>query len=91
MGHGSRFIVTLPVAESAAAEAAPPATAAAPPGPRPTRFLIVDDNDDAAQSLALVLRLEGHEVRTATDGDAALACSTISFPRRRCSTSACRR
>ena len=36
-------------------------------------MLIVDDNDDAAQSLAVVLRLEGHEVRTAADGEAALA------------------
>ena len=33
---------------------------------------MVDDNDDAAQSLAIALRLEGHEVETAADGDAAL-------------------
>jgi len=39
---------------------------------RSARLLVVDDNDDAAQSLALALRLEGHEVETAADGEAAL-------------------
>jgi CheY-like chemotaxis protein len=36
------------------------------------RLLVVDDNQDTAESLALFLRLTGHEVRTATDGLAAL-------------------
>ena len=34
--------------------------------------MIVDDNADAADSLAMVLELEGHEVRTAGDGIAGL-------------------
>jgi CheY-like chemotaxis protein len=34
--------------------------------------LVVDDNADAAESLAVLLRLEGHEVCTAHDGAAAL-------------------
>jgi CheY-like chemotaxis protein len=33
---------------------------------------VVDDNVDAAESLALLLRLEGHDVRVAHDGPAAL-------------------
>ena len=37
------------------------------------RILVVDDNVDAAESLALLLRLEGHDVRVAHDGPAALA------------------
>jgi CheY-like chemotaxis protein len=32
------------------------------------RFLVVDDNDDAAALLAVLLELEGHEVQTAADG-----------------------
>ena len=40
------------------------------------RVLIVDDNEDAAHSLALLLRLSGgHEVRVAHDGQAALAAA----------------
>jgi CheY-like chemotaxis protein len=37
------------------------------------RVLVVDDNLDAAESLALLLRLRGHEVRVAFDGSSALA------------------
>ncbi len=37
------------------------------------RILVVDDNVDAAESLALLLRMEGHDVRVAHDGPAALA------------------
>ena len=36
------------------------------------RILVVDDIPDAAESLALLLRVEGHEVRTAHDGPNAL-------------------
>ncbi|RDJ98511.1 response regulator [Cupriavidus lacunae] len=36
--------------------------------------MVVDDNDDAAQSLAALLRLDGHEVRVARDGMSALEC-----------------
>jgi CheY-like chemotaxis protein len=39
----------------------------------PLRVLVVDDNDDAATSMALMLRLHGHEAATATDGAGALA------------------
>jgi CheY-like chemotaxis protein len=38
----------------------------------PRRVLVVDDNTDAAESLALLLRSFGHEVRTANDGLTAL-------------------
>jgi CheY-like chemotaxis protein len=48
-----------------------PLTPQVPPR-RPTRVLVVDDNQDAADSLAVFLRLTGHEVRTAADGPAAL-------------------
>src|SRR5262245_3292135 len=38
----------------------------------PLRVLIVDDSVDAAQTMARVLRLLGHEVETVHDGSAAL-------------------
>ena len=41
--------------------------------PAPRRILVVDDNVDAADSLALLLGMEGHDVRVAHDGPAALA------------------
>jgi CheY-like chemotaxis protein len=38
----------------------------------PRRVLVVDDNLDAAEGLAMLLQLKGHEVATAYDGDGAL-------------------
>lgn len=40
--------------------------------PDPKRVLVVDDNRDAADSLALILRAEGYAVETAYDGKQAL-------------------
>ena len=69
VGKGSTFEIRLPLAQ-------PPASRRAA-GPRPAgpprRVLIVDDNSDAADSLALVLQLEGHRVETAYNGSDALA------------------
>src|SRR4029079_18266455 len=45
------------------------------------RVLVVDDNVDAAESIAVLLRLEGHEVKTVNDGPAALAGSQVFAPR----------
>jgi CheY-like chemotaxis protein len=36
------------------------------------RILLADDNRDAAETLAILLRLEGHEVELAHDGEAAM-------------------
>lgn len=69
-GTGSEFMIRLPLS------AAPgkPASGALPDIPHAAgmRIVIVDDNADAADSLAMVLELEGHEVRTASDGLAGL-------------------
>jgi len=69
-GRGSRFTVCLPLAEGAvaAAGAAPPPAAQN----RGQRVLVVDDNIDAAASLALLLEMEDYEVRTAADGEQAI-------------------
>jgi signal transduction histidine kinase/DNA-binding response OmpR family regulator len=44
------------------------------------RVLVVDDNVDAAESIAVFLRLEGHEVKTVGDGPQALACLPVFAP-----------
>jgi PAS domain S-box-containing protein len=72
-GRGSEFVVRLPILAENPADnppAAPPASGA--PSTR-RRVLVVDDNRDAAESLTLLLQLLGHEVRTAFDGETALA------------------
>jgi PAS domain S-box-containing protein len=45
------------------------------------RLLVVDDNQDAARSLAMLLRLRGHEVRIAHDGAAALEIAPSYLPK----------
>jgi len=45
------------------------------------RLLVVDDNEDAAESLAELLRFQGHEVRVAHSGASALAIAGSYLPR----------
>jgi CheY-like chemotaxis protein len=70
-GRGSTFTVSLPVL---AGQPQPEDAVAGPEGARGPgrRILVVDDNRDGAESLAMMLRLLGHEVRTAHDGLEAL-------------------
>ena len=70
-GQGSEFMVRLPIAMGAAT------TAVSAPSPAeaatlPRRILIVDDNEDSAESLALLLEMTGHETHTAHDGETAI-------------------
>jgi signal transduction histidine kinase/CheY-like chemotaxis protein len=71
-GKGSEFVVRLPLLERPGPGPAPEPAAPAAARASPQRVLVVDDNRDAAESLALMLRLDGHEVRVAHDGPAAL-------------------
>jgi len=48
--------------------------------PPPRRILVVDDNADSLDSLAALLRCEGHEVYTAADGLEALARAALCRP-----------
>jgi len=78
IGHGSEFIVTLPVIVTPAASAIAPAA----PGPVPTplSILVADDNQDAAESLALLLELSGHQVHAVFDGEAAIGAAEELLP-----------
>jgi signal transduction histidine kinase/CheY-like chemotaxis protein len=70
-GKGSEFVVRLP-APAEADLPAPEAPARDGPAP-PRRVLVVDDNRDAADSIALLLALWGHEAAVAYDGPTAVA------------------
>ncbi|MEP6790736.1 MAG: ATP-binding protein [Ramlibacter sp.] len=69
-GKGSEFTVRLPLAAGEAQDAERQAAQAASLGRR--RVLVVDDNRDAAESLAMVLEMLGADVRVAHDGMAAI-------------------
>jgi CheY-like chemotaxis protein len=67
-GRGSRFEMRLPLLERVApAEARAPALVVTP-----RRILVVDDNEDAADSLTMVLQLDAHEVACAYTAEDAL-------------------
>jgi signal transduction histidine kinase len=75
LGHGTEFRVLLPcigevrpASEERGIEERPVPRAGG------KRVLVVDDNIDAAETIAMLLRLDGHEVQVAVDGPKAIAC-----------------
>jgi signal transduction histidine kinase len=80
-GQGSEFAVRLPTLDRPAAGQPGPAQVMTPPDSPAHRILVVDDNPDAAQSLATLLELQGHEVRLAHDGPSALEAAQAFQPR----------
>ena len=80
-GKGSLFRVVLPcVSEVSQGGVAPASGHRVPVRPAGRRVLVVDDNIDAAESIAVFLRLEGHEVRTVSDGAQAVAIAQVFAP-----------
>ncbi len=80
LGQGSEFIVRLPVAISAAPVQAQRTTLDVIPNGHSLRVLVVDDNLDLTQSLEMLLKNEGHEVRIANDGPSALRMALEFLP-----------
>lgn len=76
LGAGSEFIVRLPIAAPPQAAADPPPTIRTRSGdssqPLPDTVLLVDDNRDAAQTLASIMELWGVKVRIAYDAASGL-------------------
>jgi len=70
-GKGSEFIIRLPIALTESEQSATPTSNGVPTSKASRRIFIVDDNHDAADSLAQLLRILGNEIRTAYDGQAA--------------------
>jgi signal transduction histidine kinase len=77
LGQGSEFVVRIPAPPI---EAGPPAETAAATAPRALRVLVVEDNVDAAESLATLLRLWSHEVSVVHDGHTALEAAREQQP-----------
>ena len=82
LGHGSTFTVRLPLAAGADSESvgAGPPDAGAVATPEALRVLIVDDNVDAAECMALLIADRGHQTRVAYDGPNGLATALAFQP-----------
>jgi PAS domain S-box-containing protein len=80
-GRGSEFLVRLPVSAEAPADGpARPGDPEGPAAPARCRILVVDDLRDAADTLALLLQMRGHDVRAARDGLEAVAAAEAFLP-----------
>jgi CheY-like chemotaxis protein len=79
-GRGSEFVVRCPLPTDAPPQSAPVTLEEPAAAERTLRVLLVDDNVDGAQSLAMLLRLWGHEVAVAHDGAAALPVAAAQRP-----------
>ncbi len=77
-GTGSEFTVRLPVWVDVEAAAGVTTKQPAAAG---CRVLVVDDEPDVADSMTALLQIEGHEVRTASNGEAALELAQDFHPR----------
>ena len=82
VGKGSEFIVRLPLTgeltESFAEDGSTPLSRVA--AVRRQRILVVDDNEDQAQSLAMLLKVLGHDTRMAFDGPSAVELASSFVP-----------
>ncbi len=79
--RGSEFVVRLPLDPAAKPSAAETPDAAGVDGSsRKLRIVVVDDNRDAAESMAILMELWGHEVRRAYHGSKALELSASYRP-----------
>jgi PAS domain S-box-containing protein len=72
--QGSEFIVRLPIAVAGASREKPGGNGR-PSAAARRRVLVVDDLKDSADSLAILLRMMGHETHTAYDGEEAVAAA----------------
>ncbi len=81
LGKGSTFTVRLPRAVRGEQLVAPaPPSAAREEAPSMRKVLIVDDNLDAAETLAMMLELLGQETHRAHDGNGALRAAAEYHP-----------
>jgi PAS domain S-box-containing protein len=81
LGKGSEFTVRLPVVEAVREARQDPGLGGAKSSGGPgCRILVADDLPDAVESLAMMLRLAGHEVQTAHDGLEAVQAAASFWP-----------
>jgi CheY-like chemotaxis protein len=70
--RGSEFLMRLPLLTRRPQRRSAVTSAAERQRPAPRRILVADDNADSLESLAVLLRCDGHEVYTACDGEQAV-------------------
>ena len=79
-GKGSRFTVHLPLLARPGQNLAPETDDEALPVEKPLRVMVVDDNVDAAQMMAMFLQASGHDVVVEYDARQALECARAESP-----------
>jgi two-component system, chemotaxis family, CheB/CheR fusion protein len=79
-GRGSQFLVRLPVLHLPPSQPRVEEPGASARADHARRVLVVDDNVDSAESLAVILSLDGHEVRVAHAGEGALEMAAQFLP-----------
>ncbi|UXI65842.1 PAS domain-containing protein [Tahibacter amnicola] len=79
-GKGSEFIVRLPLAQGQRPTAVVPTSNQPSRGTTAHRILVVDDNEDAANTLSFILQGLGNQVRVARDGPEGLAALESECP-----------
>ncbi|MBN8530748.1 MAG: response regulator [Alphaproteobacteria bacterium] len=72
LGKGAEFVIQLPVSQQHQKADAAVVQETAETNGRKYRILVIEDNRDTAESIRLLLGLEGHEVRIAHSGPAGL-------------------
>lgn len=80
VGKGSEFFVYLPCLSEVKAPDETAGSLEEAVSARRCRVLVVDDNVDAAETIGMFLKLLGHEVKTAADGEVALASAPVYAP-----------
>jgi PAS domain S-box-containing protein len=81
LGRGAEFVIRLPLLPGAAeAQADDASRAAGSPAAPGLVVLVVDDNRDAAESLAMMLQLAGHATHVAHDGLQAVGAASVLRP-----------
>jgi CheY-like chemotaxis protein/anti-sigma regulatory factor (Ser/Thr protein kinase) len=80
VGEGSEFTIHLPVLESNVPQPASELAAEGKHPSRPLRVLVVDDQPDTVLSLSMLLTANGHDVRTAGDGESGLHAAQVYRP-----------
>jgi PAS domain S-box-containing protein len=78
--QGSEFVVCLPALPEACLDVPATGSTEESASAEPLRVLVVDDNADAADSMVMLLRMQGHEVDAAYDGATALETARARRP-----------
>jgi len=82
LGKGSEFTVRLPLLRGGQVDKSGEGSGAAnvTVGATPIRILVVDDNRDAADSIGMILSMQGHDVKIVYDGPSALEAASVHMP-----------